>query len=397
MKKITKTISAILCILFVYGVFELVSLRFMKGDKYPKYSSFRADPMGIKGLYDSLSELESIDVKRNLTSLKESNLPYANSVLFVTGIMSDADNWKNDKDYYHYILKGGRLVIFFSQKARGFYVEDDTLKKSEMTTESKEMENGGGKEKEVVHKVKEQKYCKFGFALKRFNNLAYSKKSAELADIKLLERINDKTLTFYTNNHLLTSPKEDWNILYKYRDKPMIIEKKIGKGSLIVSSMSYCISNEGLQKYMPVEFITHILKKRKLIVFDEFIHGIKEQKNIAWLARKYNLIFLLINIMIVILLFIWKNFNSIKNIETTYSYDSSSIYQIHNNNNGIINLLKNFISQKVLIKECITECQKTIKYKRFNENKKNKIEEIRNNTNKNIVENYNNILKEYNK
>ncbi len=250
-------ISTILCLQFIYSIFELVSLRFLQGDNYPKYSSFRADPLGMKGLYDSLGELENIKVMRSLQHIKDTKLPYSDSILFATGIGSDKDDWKNDKEYYNYVLNGGRLIIIFSLNAKGAY----TYKNKD----NKEVDE-------------EQEYCKFGFAVERSKKMTSAKFYANLADAEFAEKFNIKKLSFYTKNHLLLSPEYDWRTLYEYEKSSMVIERNAGKGSLIVSTMSYCLTNEGLQKDMPVEFITYLLQNRKLVVFDEFIHGLQEKK-----------------------------------------------------------------------------------------------------------------------
>ena len=40
----------IVTVLFIYGMIELLTLRFEKGDAYPPYSSYRPDPLGTQGL-----------------------------------------------------------------------------------------------------------------------------------------------------------------------------------------------------------------------------------------------------------------------------------------------------------------------------------------------------------
>src|SRR4028118_812068 len=51
---------------FVYALAHLFALRFETGDIYPPYSSWRAEPLGTKGLADALAELPNVKVQRNV-------------------------------------------------------------------------------------------------------------------------------------------------------------------------------------------------------------------------------------------------------------------------------------------------------------------------------------------
>src|SRR5215218_1234579 len=60
---------AVLLIGFVAGLVEIQQLRLGQGDAFPPYSTFRADPMGAKALYESLGRIANLRVSRNLTPL----------------------------------------------------------------------------------------------------------------------------------------------------------------------------------------------------------------------------------------------------------------------------------------------------------------------------------------
>ena len=49
----------------IYGLVQLFTLRFERGDVYPSYSTFRADPLGAKALHDALAESRGFEVQRN--------------------------------------------------------------------------------------------------------------------------------------------------------------------------------------------------------------------------------------------------------------------------------------------------------------------------------------------
>ena len=54
-----------LALLLILGLTELYRMRFSSGDLYPYGSSFRADPLGAKVLYEARRDLPGIDVLRH--------------------------------------------------------------------------------------------------------------------------------------------------------------------------------------------------------------------------------------------------------------------------------------------------------------------------------------------
>src|SRR5580704_332532 len=62
--KIRAVLFAAILAGFVIGIIHLFQLRFNSGDIYPAYSSLRADPLGVKMLYESLDRLPGISVDR---------------------------------------------------------------------------------------------------------------------------------------------------------------------------------------------------------------------------------------------------------------------------------------------------------------------------------------------
>ena len=82
-KLFTALFLLIVTALFVYGVIDLLILRFEKGDVYPPYSSYRSDPLGTKAFYEGLGLLPGVETVRNVEPLqKVSGLSEATLFLF---------------------------------------------------------------------------------------------------------------------------------------------------------------------------------------------------------------------------------------------------------------------------------------------------------------------------
>src|ERR1700704_3859316 len=96
--------------LFFFG-FQTFRIRLETGDSFPQYSTYRADPKGLKAFYESLEATDLIHVARRLQSSK--NLPSGeNQVLIVAGVLADQQivSDEDSRFFDHWLATGGRLI-----------------------------------------------------------------------------------------------------------------------------------------------------------------------------------------------------------------------------------------------------------------------------------------------
>src|SRR4051812_43939030 len=67
---LTLTFAILLAAGFFFGLARLFTLRYASGEVYPPYSTMRADPLGAKGVFEALSALPGVEVRRNFQPLK---------------------------------------------------------------------------------------------------------------------------------------------------------------------------------------------------------------------------------------------------------------------------------------------------------------------------------------
>ena len=104
---------------FLFGIVQLLALRFEEGDVYPPYSSLRADPLGVKAFYAGLENLPDLTVKRIYLPAREglsgSELPEPGSTtLFYLGVSANYLGYVSEErfqDYENFVGEGGRWVI----------------------------------------------------------------------------------------------------------------------------------------------------------------------------------------------------------------------------------------------------------------------------------------------
>ena len=88
--------------------------RFVEGDIYPYYASFRSDPLGTSAFYETLNELPDYEVSRNVSHLNNiSGLDEDTTLLLLGYPRDDLQELRapEDSPVMKAVKKGARLVI----------------------------------------------------------------------------------------------------------------------------------------------------------------------------------------------------------------------------------------------------------------------------------------------
>ena len=125
---------------FVVGVAQLFILRYRKGDVYPPYSSLRADPLGVKGLYEALGELPGVNTERNYKPLPKLKPP-APITLVYAGVPHTAA-WDDVEllGFNALILGGSRAIFTFTPIERSPAEEEENRAEDAARRKKKEQE-----------------------------------------------------------------------------------------------------------------------------------------------------------------------------------------------------------------------------------------------------------------
>ena len=305
------TVALILAVsLFLYGLVHLQLLTSSAGETYPIYSSLRADPLGAKALHDSLSESGAYQVTRSYKPAES--------------------------------LKGTRATVL-----RLWYGEAEWESASAKTPESWEMLASEGARAIVgLHGFYSTKEApadlppiegRLGVHLE-----APNKKKGPSAVVKE---------TGFTLK--LTDPV--WSCLLSTEEGCLAAERPLGKGTLVLLTKPFLLSNEGLSKERDAVLITKILgEQSKEIIFDEANLGLEESGSLMGLVRRYRLAPALGVLLALAMLFIWRGSTSLapahESTGTTIEGRASVT--------GLTNLLRRTIPEKQLISVCIEEWKK---------------------------------------
>lgn len=353
---------------FCFGLARLFALRYEAGDVYPPYSTLRADPVGTKALHDALGGLPGVQVRRNFQPLKK--LQPGQPVTLVYAGVQPQSYWTEREllELETLLANGARVVFAFfpidaapqpaelrraqeEERARkrerlereGEPAPDDAEKKR--TEDEEESSRSGMVSFEKVAK-------RFGFQFEfqpRAEGKAYDRHAFLIAAGAALETDISWHSALYFDE---LSP--DWKPLYLSDNKPVIAERGYGRGSIVLSSDSFFLSNEALRRERHAQLLARIFSGPRLIVFDEEHLGVTEQPGIAALVKRYRLQGVVAGLVLLAALFVWKNATRFLPARPEGG-DDGDVVLGRDSARGFSNLLRRSIKPADLLRVCVEE------------------------------------------
>ena len=297
----------------LFGLWKLYELRFASGDIYPQYSSLRSDALGTKALYESLGQIPDLAATRNYREF--SSLPKGKDTVLVLGenpFAFEATPEDEVKEYEALAASGARIVIAMRPVNR---------------QREKPREEPTDKKTPVMPEIERRWGVQFGYV-----TLPSGQAEPETGD-------NPKLTALY----------------FRYEGKVVHrVERRFGSGSIALVASCYPMSNEALAGERDTKTIAWALGENRKIIFDEHHLGLVEAGGVVTLARKYHLEGLGAVLLVLLVLFIWKNSASLlpAREETAGTEDSIAAMDA---SSGLANLLRRNIPAAALMKTCLEE------------------------------------------
>jgi hypothetical protein len=291
----------------VSGVAVLFQLRLAQGDVFPPYSSLRADPLGTRALHDSLVRLGAVRVERGFRPLAELP-PTPPRTIILTGVR--ARSWKEtEREEFDAldaaVRAGSRLVIAFRAEAAQDPAE---MAREKKRAEERERREKAERKKNKFHPPKPayvDLYRRWGANVKdrvlidRGDGAVRSDEAAPAATLP--ERIAWRSDLYFD-----LDPSANWHVLYRRGAQPVLGERRLGLGSIVLAAESYFLSNEALQNDRSPALLAWIVGPHARVVFDEAHLGVEAQPGIAALARRYGLAAAFYTLLLLAALFVWR-------------------------------------------------------------------------------------------
>jgi hypothetical protein len=252
MKRLPAVVSLLVAAAGLAAIALLFELSFATGDVYPRYSSLRSDPVGVRALYDSLARLPGLTVERSFTPLDRRR--DSNATVFYLGVALEdlaAEKSELRLQLDRTAARGNYVVVSLAPFSRD--PEDKkalAIQAWDLPVEQAKSENGDG------------------------------------------------ALSF--------GQGKNWTVLHAEHAKPVFVERAFGKGTLALAATTYPFLNQALAENRQTALLVRLIGPRTLVVFDEAHFGVVEQGSVAGLARKYRLGGLVAGLLLLAALAIWK-------------------------------------------------------------------------------------------
>ncbi|MBT8368388.1 MAG: hypothetical protein KJP23_27155 [Deltaproteobacteria bacterium] len=327
-------ILILLLVFLLIGVMNLFILRFQRGDIYPAYSSLRSDPLGTRGLYESLANFNEIAVQRNyhfLHSLKfepETTLLYLGAKVVESGLIPERFSKVCDR----LTQSGGRLVISYlpvnekveKQPSCGnsktdndqpvLPADNDARQREQLhekkTENAREMDPGSKKNKAFKKNVTGNKLVslkeKWGIGFAFDKNLPAKDRQHQAVEAGSRRPNLPTTISWHTNLYF-NLYDDSWQTLYTMDGHPVIVERPMGNGTIVLCADSFFISNEALRSERYPALLVWLIGRHSNIIFEESHFGIYKHPGVATLLRHHRFHWFFIALAIVACLYVWKS------------------------------------------------------------------------------------------
>lgn len=370
-------------VIFIAGIYHIFSIRFKIGDIYPHYSSLRSDPMGAKILYEALKNLPGYSVKRDHST----TLTWEggkNTALFILGFNTGLNHRaltnpgkQNYKTISAVLASGSRLVISLHPVA--YQLGPVSVRNVPKKDDKKKEPDAGKKEKGEKDKNPENEpdysfLKKWGFNI---HTMAVSKDTK--ADLALNKGYPGLPSSIkFPSYYYFTDLDSNWTIIYSLKNRPVIISREYGGGTIILCADSYIFSNEAMMYDRYPGLLSWFVGPVSRIYFDESHFGMQHNPGIIDLAYKYRLQGVFIAFLLIAVLYIWKNGVHFVPPQEDSDKSGRSVKSEKDQLDALVSLLQRYIARENLLKTCITEWSNTtFKAKRLSENNIATIEELK--------------------
>jgi Domain of unknown function (DUF4350) len=345
--------------LLLFAVGRLFSLRFLRGDIYPPYSSLRADPLGAKVLADVIDELPGFSVERSYRQLSKLKLKQPATIVYL-GIDYAA---VIDKDEFaeaeRLVKSGARLIITF---ARELADTSATPTAPVPTTAPPPASNPApGRSRRTFRNIKGE--LEFHDAAQAWGvsfDRAQKKDRQAMHDVAVPDEHSkglEPSVPWHTAL-FFTALDPSWRTLYRSNGESVAIERKFGSGSIVLCTDTFFLSNEGLQTARASKLVAEVIGPPRLVIFDEFHNGVSETQNVAGLARKHGLGGAILSLLGVAALFIWRNSVPFLPPRKTAEEAGGHVVGI-DANAGFVNLLRRGVPANHILAVCVDEWRKS--------------------------------------
>lgn len=156
----------------------------------------------------------------------------------------------------------------------------------------------------------------------------------------------------------LQSPLTGWQVIYAAQDRPVLLERRFGTGSLVLVADSSIFSNQRMKEDRQPALLAWLMGANRTVIFDESHLGVTEQGGIMALIRRFGLLPLLAVLLLLAGLYLWRASIPLAPDNSAQSA-GPTMGVTHDSFSGLVNLLRRNIPSDQLLAVCYQEWQRS--------------------------------------
>lgn len=278
---------------FFLGLAQLFSLRFAAGEGYPPGSSRRSDPRGTRVLHDSLAALPDCRVDRNYESLARLVPEPAGCTLFLLGY--DAELLRGPiprsvaEELDDFARRGGRVVLALA------YVRQLDVTNAWAQVRQVVQRGTPATEGAATRELTEL----WGFQLENGSGTG-------------AEALHDGAIAGLPARMAWPSPRQfgslsdAWRVVYARDGQAVVMQRPLGKGSLILLADDFVLSNEALRHRRETGLLAWLVDGSRRVIFEETHLGLTQDPGLAGLVGRYHLGGAVVGLFLLAGLYLWQ-------------------------------------------------------------------------------------------
>jgi hypothetical protein len=340
---------ALLGAAFSFGLARLYTLRFETGDVYPAYSSLRADPLGARALFESLGRL--LPAERNYRPLARLDAPVDATVFWLGAEPGELEFPRSDLERLEaFIGGGGRLVI--ALKPQPTAPRFQSFGKPVPAVKKQSADEDDEPASPIVALTNRWKFSLAYLSLPRDERRDYQPTTAQRReDLPLPESLPVHTAVGFGG------ASNDWRVIYsRTNDHASLIERRLGRGSIVLCADAVPLSNEALLKDRQPDLLAWLTGPARRVIFDEAHLGVSEDPGVATLARRYRLHGLFAALLVLAGLYVWKSSSHlVPALRPRDGAEASDAVAGRDSAEGFVNLLRRSLPRERLLATCLEQ------------------------------------------
>ncbi|ATC65987.1 hypothetical protein CMV30_04385 [Nibricoccus aquaticus] len=350
-------------------------MRLGQGDLFPAYSTLRADPLGTRAIFEALQELPGLRVERSVQPMKKIAETPARTLVFAGMERNpwEAFSMEEANVLDAAVRAGSRAVIVFkAERLTTADVVEPFVKGKETDKKTGEKKADEKKDQEEKKSSKEERQSprndEAEKPVHRTELVDWSKRwGLELRTRWIMDREAGalrkagapETLAaqvpWKSDLYFHLTQGSDWRVLYTRGNSPVLMEMTLGRGTVVVATDTFFLSNEAMQKSRETSLLAWLVGGNTRVVFNESHLGVEEDVGIAKLARRYGLAGAFFVLLLLTALFVWQRMTLFvppapETAETALTYHPSA---------GLEALLRRALPPGKLVETCVAEWTRT--------------------------------------